>query len=66
MSLMHIHCDRQAETPNQKDNLKAVAGNVYDTHNPLWLEESNMYMNTLGWADRDVKLETKDETVVGK
>ena len=52
--------------PIQKEKLKTEVGKVQDTHYPSWLEESNMHTHTLGQVDRDVKLETKDETVVGK
>ena len=36
------------ESPKQKENLKAVVGNVYDTHYPSWLEECNMHTHTGG------------------
>ena len=60
---MHIHRDRQAETPNYKENLRAVPGNVYDAYSPSRLEESNVHTHTLTEMSN---LTEKTKTVVGK
>ena len=60
---MHIHCDRQAETPNYKENLRAVPGNVYDVYSPSRLEESNVHTHTLMEMSNLIE---KTKTVVGK